>query len=601
MQDKEWKAVLIDDKVLPDDSKEYVYPHSKLTHFKENVKMKAVSALLKTPVVSKYLNRVLTNKAASSGTNRPYQFSCKTDYTSYDSLTDYSYYGRHLSPATKEYLDSLPDLEEVRKLFGRTAGDVQTMCPKSTMLFPTFAQHLVDSFIVTAIKGNDENGVVFDWRKTGSPHDIGLLPLYGKSIAQTTQLRLKSEEKGMKGKLKFQIIKNGEWSPFLYDAKGNKKQEFSELPDPEGLEFALSMDPTLNEAMKNKKKSTVFALGGSRANLTPNIVAWNTLLLREHNSIASKIEAEHPEWDDERVFQTARNVNLAIYLRLVIEEYINHITAFGADFTVEPGKWMWDAPWYKRNWISAEFAVLYRWHAVIPNCMKWGKKTLPTAGYLYNNGLLLDEDGMNGDLREAFINISAHRATSMEIHNSEAWMTGRDKRAIEMSRACELKSFTNYCGYLTQGQEVPKTFADITSNKEVQKELEALYGKVENVEFWVGLIAKDHPTEAIMSAELTKFVANDAFNQALTHPLLSEHVWSNPEATFSKVGFEMVAKVPTIKDMLQRNTNGGAPIEGFVGMTNPNYKIPLSEITRNILIAIFLAVGAVGYKAYTEM
>ena len=337
------KAVLVNDKELPDDSVEYTYPHSNLTHFKDNVKMKTISALLRTPLIDRRLNQILTNKAASSGTNRPYALSCKTDYTSYDSLTDYSYYGRHLKPASKEWLDSLPPIEDVLKMFQRRKKgktDVQVMCPKSTMLFPTFAQHLIDSFIVTAIKTNTKEGVEFDWRKTGSPHDIGLLPLYGKTIEQTSQLRLKSETKGTKGRMKTQIIKGGEWSPYLYDAKGNKKEEFSSLPDPEGLEFALGMVPD-----GKKKKSTIFAFGGSRTNLTPNIVAWNTLLLREHNSIAAKIEADNPEWDDERVFQTARNVNLAIYLRLVVEEYINHITAFGADFTVDPGPWMWNAPW----------------------------------------------------------------------------------------------------------------------------------------------------------------------------------------------------------------------------------------------------------------
>lgn len=267
------------------------------------------------------------------------------------------------------------------------------------MLFPTFAQHLIDSFIDTVYEYDKDGNVKFLWEKTGTPHDIGLLTLYGKTIAQTRQLRLKSEKAGEKGKLKSQLINGEEWAPFLYDDKLKRKEEFSEIPLPQGIDSKMySARPELQARLKKH----MFAFGGARTNLTPSISAWNTLLLREHNRIAGVIESENPSWDDERVFQVARNCLLAIYLRLVIEEYINHITAYGQNFKVKPGKWMWDAPWYKRNWISAEFAVLYRWHALIPSVMEWGKKTYTTAEYLFDNEILLSKDGMGADLRECF-------------------------------------------------------------------------------------------------------------------------------------------------------------------------------------------------------
>ena len=210
------------------------------------------------------------------------------------------------------------------------------------MLFPTFAQHLIDSFIKTDVKSDTRTNVEFDWAKTGSPHDIGLLTLYGNTISETRQLRVQNPPKGKYGQLKSQMINGEEWAPFLFDENGNKKAEFSELEDPQGLTSSLASMP---EDVRKLRKSKIFAFGGARVNLTPNISAWNVLLLREHNRIATEVEKSEPTWDDERVFQTSRNILLAIYLKLVVEEYINHITAYEIDFTVDPGKWMWNAPW----------------------------------------------------------------------------------------------------------------------------------------------------------------------------------------------------------------------------------------------------------------
>src|SRR5438105_7537051 len=72
-------------------------------------------------------------------------------------------------------------------------------------------------------------------------------------------------------------------------------------------------------------KAKLFAVGGDRVNATPQVSMMNVLFLREHNRLAALIEQHHPDWDDERVFQTARNILIVMFIKIVVEEYINHI------------------------------------------------------------------------------------------------------------------------------------------------------------------------------------------------------------------------------------------------------------------------------------
>ena len=134
---KELKAALISDDELPPGSIEFDGNYSAWTTFSTNVQSKLLSAAIRFPLTSNLLNRILTNKAASSGTNRPYQLTCKADYTSYESLTDYSYYGRHLPPASQEWIDNLPPIDDVAKLFERQktedGNETQVLCFKSTV------------------------------------------------------------------------------------------------------------------------------------------------------------------------------------------------------------------------------------------------------------------------------------------------------------------------------------------------------------------------------------------------------------------------------------------------------------------------------------
>ena len=61
-----------------------------------------------------------------------------------------------------------------------------------------------------------------------------------------------------------------------------------------------------------KQMPKMFALGHDFFALLPGLFLFSTVYLREHNRICDIMKAEHPEWDDERLFQTTKLIVLGM-------------------------------------------------------------------------------------------------------------------------------------------------------------------------------------------------------------------------------------------------------------------------------------------------
>ena len=68
--------------------------------------------------------------------------------------------------------------------------------------------------------------------------------------------------------------------------------------------------------------------------------------------------------------------------------------------------------------------------------------------------------------------------------------------------------------------------------------LQSLYPTLDDIEFYPGLFSKDRVAKSPLPGLLLCMVGIDAFSQALTNPLLSEHVFN--EATFTAWGLQLI-------------------------------------------------------------
>ncbi len=499
------------------------------------------------PWLARRVNRYAINSLVNACRERPHPWSTAHDYVSWTSLTDRRWSSRHLPAATLS--PDLPPVEALVGLFVRDRDDEQKLCLKSTCLFPAFAQYLTDGFIRTRMPHGDEGDDVR--RQNTSNHQIDLCPLYGRLPAQTEALRLGRDEAGFRGRLKSQMVDGEEWAPYLLAADGAVKPEFAVLDEPLGM--GRFTDPDL--------RAHIFAFGGDRANNAPQVAMVNTLLLREHNRLAGAIEQAHPDWDDERVFETARNATIVVFIKIVVEEYINHISTAAFRLTAEPSV-AWDAPWNKTNWISTEFSLLYRWHSLVPDVVEWGGRAYPVHATFMDNRLLV-----GGGLAGAFAVMSGQRAGRLGPFNTPEALLGVERNAIEQGRRVRLAPYADYCEYV--GRRRPKTFYDISRDPAVVEFLETTYKSPADIDFYIGLFAEDQAHNSPLPPLLLALVAVDAFSQALTNPLLSKHVFK--ESTFSGPGWQAINETTSLRDIVDRNCPGGAG-DRRIAMTQEGWK-----------------------------
>nr|XP_008122862.1 PREDICTED: prostaglandin G/H synthase 1 [Anolis carolinensis] len=445
----------------------------------------------------------------------PPTYNSRYGYLSWESYSNLSYFTRVLPPVPTDCPtpmgtkgpSPLPDPQVVveRLLLRRTFRPA----PQGTnLMFAFFAQHFTHQVFKTS--GKMGHGFT---RALG--HGVDLGHIYGDNLDRQHQLRLFRD-----GMLKYQMVKGEMYPPSVEEA-------------PVHMIYPAHVPPEAR-----------LAVGQEVFGLLPGLMMFATIWLREHNRVAALLKDEHPAWDDEQLFQTARLILIGETIKIVIEDYVQHLSGYYLQLKFDP-ELLFGAQFQYHNRIAVEFNQLYHWHPLMPDTFRVQGQEYSYEQFIYNTSMLTDY-GV-GALVEAF---SKQRAGQIGgVPNLHRNLLKVATGAIEESRLLRLQPFNEY---RKRFNLKPYTsFQELTGDEASASALEELYGDIDAVEFYPGMLVEKAQPRAIFGESMVEIGAPFSLKGLLGNPICSPEYWK-PSTFGGETGFRLV-KTTTFRDLVCRN------------------------------------------------
>lgn len=278
-------------------------------------------------------------------------------------------------------------------------------------------------------------------------------------------------------------------------------------------EFNDPIDPSaphMDDDTRLLKK--YYVAGDVRANENPVLAAIHTLFVREHNRLCDDIAKENPDLKDEEIYQVARDWVVAYMQNIAFNEWLPAMGINLPDYVGYEGN-------LNPNIINEFSTAAYRLGHTLIN------------GNLIrmNNGGSEISRG-NISLKDAFFNPHAitlaggidpylkGMATQMQqefdckiIDDLRNFLFGNggvglDLVAINIERGRD-RGIPDYNSVrVSMGMPKVKSFVDITKNAQEALDLKNLYGDIDNVDAWVGMLAEAHVHESLFGELVTKIL-----------------------------------------------------------------------------------------------
>jgi Animal haem peroxidase len=274
-------------------------------------------------------------------------------------------------------------------------------------------------------------------------------------------------------------------------------------------------------------------LAGVNGNWWIGLSAMHTLFNREHNAIVDRLRIEYPEQDGEWLFQKARLINSALIVKIHATEWTpallnnpplryamraswwgilgeDYFKAFGRPRRSEILSGIPNSPQDHHAApyaITEEFTAVYRLHSLIPDDFSF--RRLSDDSEVHTATLTELSVGGSARLHRSFsfhdilYSLGTGHPGAPVLHNFPNHLRRipekREQNAFTDLAATDIlrdreRGVPRYCSFRRMlRMSAPKSFAELTDNKDWQHELEAVYGDVERVDLLTGTLAETKP------------------------------------------------------------------------------------------------------------
>ena len=315
--------------------------------------------------------------------------------------------------------------------------------------------------------------------------------------------------------------------------------------------------PHMDDEVQNSNYH--FVAGDPRANENPLLAAFHTLFVREHNRICDEVKLANPTWDDEQIYQHARKMVGGLIQNVVYSEWL---PAMGITLPAYAG---YDAS------INASISNIFSGaafrmgHTLLNSVIQRidnNGNVIPAGNLLlqeaFFNPLSMTWVGGGGGIDPLFKGMATQVEQNLDckvINDVRNFLFGPpgagglDLASININRGRErgLPDFNTVRANF--GLTPYNSFLELTGDATEAASMQGVYGSVNDVDPWVGMLAEKHMPDALFGETIMEIMEQQFF--ALRE---GDRFYFENDVLLSQAEKDAI-KNTTLHDIIMRNTN----------------------------------------------